>query len=107
MEIVLKWDPKRVFVYLKNYTDRIASEAECLGLEVPPKRGGHIIGISRQDDPSWSDRCSAFLKEQGIIIASRFGKLRVAPHVYNTEKDISLFCGLLSDFVKLERRPRL
>ena len=107
MEIVLKWGPKRVFAHLKRHTDHIASAAEDLGLEVPSKRGGHIVGISRRGDKTWSDRCSSFLKENGVIVASRFGKLRVAPHVYNSEKDIDFFCSLLSKFVESEKLARL
>ena len=72
-----------------------------LGLIVPSQRAGHIIGISKKNDPEWSDRCSCFLKRNGIIIASRFGHLRAAPGVYNTEAEVEIFCDLLSKNVSV------
>ena len=75
-----------------------------LGLRVPTRRAGHICGVDRAGDATWADRCSAFLKTHGVIVASRFGKLRVAPHVYNTESEVRMLCDLLARFEASEGR---
>jgi selenocysteine lyase/cysteine desulfurase len=38
-----------------------------------------------------------FLKARGVIVAERFGRLRCAPHLYNTDDDINLLCQLLEE----------
>lgn len=100
VEMILHWGPNNIFRMLREYTEKVAIVAVKLGLIVPSQRAGHIIGISKKNDPEWSDRCSCFLKRNGIIIASRFGHLRAAPGVYNTEAEVEIFCDLLSKFVK-------
>ena len=108
MELVLGWGPDRICAHLQTYTDRVAATAQELGLHTPPRRAGHIVGVSKRGDPDWSERCSAFLKANGVIVASRFGKLRVAPHVYNTPQEVELLCDLLAQFVGSEMsRARL
>ena len=74
---------------------------------MPSERGGHICGIDKAGDTTWADRCSAFLKKKGVIVASRFGKLRVAPHLYNTEEEIEKLCTLLTMFERTEAQSRL
>ena len=103
MEIVLDWGPERVRSHLQTYTDCVVAKARALGLHTPPWRAGHIVGVSKRGDPTWSERCSSFLKANGVIVASRFGKLRVAPHVYNTPQEVELLCDLLTKFVASEK----
>ena len=102
VELVLQWEPSRVRDMLRRQTDKIAEVAIRLGLRVPSQRAGHICGVDKIGDLEWSDRCSSFLKRNGMIVASRFGKLRVAPHVYNTDAEIEQLCTLLVAFEALE-----
>jgi selenocysteine lyase/cysteine desulfurase len=99
LKMVLAWDPQHIHVTLTAMTTKIGLAAGRLGLSIPAQHGGHIVGISKKHDSEWADRCSTFLKSRGVIIASRFGKLRVAPHLYNTQQEIHLFCTLLKEFV--------
>ena len=108
LELVLRWGPERVRAHLQAFTDRVAAKASTLGLHTPKHRAGHIVGVSKVGDREWSDRCSSFLKSKGVIVASRFGKLRVAPHIYNTSEEVDLLCDLLAEFVDLDdKRSKL
>ena len=91
---------------LRVHTNAVATTAGALGLRVPTRRAGHICGVDRPGDATWADRCSAFLEAHGVIVASRFGKLRVAPHVYNTESEVKMLCELLARFEASEGRHR-
>ena len=101
---VLAWNPEQVHISLSKMTNIIQIAAKELGLVTPKEHAGHILGISALNDPEWSDRCSSYLKSKGIIIASRFGHLRVAPHVYNTPVEISTFCSVLKEFVEQQQQ---
>ena len=106
VETVLRWRPRRVQDTLRAHTDRVAERAAELGLRVPSRRAGHMCGVDRPGDAAWADRCSHFLKARGVVVASRFGKLRVAPHVYNTRDEVQLLCDLLVAFEVSEGRRR-
>ena len=102
VNMVLDWKPANVRDMLQRQTDKVAKTARQLHLRVPSQRAGHICGVDKIGDLEWSDRCSSFLKRNGMIVASRFGKLRVAPHVYNTDAEIEQLCTLLVAFEALE-----
>ena len=104
IEMVLRWGPDQVHNTLRVHTDQIAETATRLGLRIPSRRAAHICGVDRCGDETWADRCSKFLASKGIIVASRFGKLRVAPHVYNTSNEIQQLCTLLTVFEAMEGR---
>ena len=106
VEMVLRWGPDQVHNMLRVHTDQIAAMATRLGLRIPSRRAAHICGVDRCGDETWADRCSTFLASKGIIVASRFGKLRVAPHVYNTSNEIQQLCTLLMAFEVMEGRRK-
>jgi hypothetical protein len=60
------------------------------------------VGLRKRGDASWADRCQAFLKQRGILVASRFGALRVAPYVHNTHAHVQSLIDAVADFEAFE-----
>eukprot|EP00948_MAST-09A_sp_MAST-9A-sp1_P002477 g2477.t1 len=57
----------------------------------------HIIGVKSKTHSS-SELKAFMYNEFNIHVSDRFGCVRVAPHLYNTEKDIAVFGEALSTF---------
>ena len=71
--MLTQWGVDRLGAHAKALTDRVRAMADHLGLRTPSKFH-HIIGVSKVGDPQWSERCSKFLLENGVVINSRFGR---------------------------------
>ena len=53
--------------------------------------------------PEFPEQISKWLKDKvNIVISARFKYLRVAPQVYNTRREISIFLNALKEFMKLQ-----
>lgn len=105
---VLKWGVCNIAACTRLINQRIASGAERHGFDVlPPKlRSPHILGIRAPHNADFSMAdVSAFLKTKRILISSRFGALRVAPHMYNTFDEVDQLIACLGEFVALRRTP--
>lgn len=98
LQQVVAWSPERVQATVAPLAERVASKALALGLCLPKQSVGHILGISHPSDAKWAEGCAAFLQANGVVIASRFGRLRVALHVYNTMEDAERLCSLLEQY---------
>lgn len=46
-----------------------------------------------------ADYLLTYLKEQGIIVAVRSGKVRISPHFYNTEEEIDQIISILNTYL--------
>jgi selenocysteine lyase/cysteine desulfurase len=55
-----------------------------------------LVYLSHQD-PDANERIAQGLKQRRISIAQREGRLRVAPHLYNSSNDIARLTGALSE----------
>jgi selenocysteine lyase/cysteine desulfurase len=92
---LLAWDVRRIADTLKAKTDRIAQAAEALAFQVPPAkaRGPHMIGLTR---PQGIPRdLPARLAQAQVYVSIRGRSIRVAPHLYNTAKDLDRFFDVL------------
>jgi selenocysteine lyase/cysteine desulfurase len=102
VNVVLKWEPRRVLFTIRSLLKPLVmmiSESCNNRLRIPSSYH-HFFGISCKDDVTWADRCSSYLKANGFIVPSRFGSLRVSPHVYNTPDQIKRLARLISRFEK-------
>jgi selenocysteine lyase/cysteine desulfurase len=71
-------------------TDRLARGLEARGLTVvSSRRPGETSAIVAALSPDGRYRETvARLRDQGILIAHRAGRLRISPHFYNTEEEV-------------------
>jgi selenocysteine lyase/cysteine desulfurase len=85
---LLVWGINNIGNSLSHFTDKIASRALELGLTVPNKkeRAPHILGIQFQSGVP--DRLAKNLQRGNIYISIRGNSIRIAPYLYNTNKDV-------------------
>ena len=92
---VAEWGVERIAASIGALTDRIASEVSALGCEVPREddRVRHMIGVRLPGGlpPGLTDR----LAEAKVYVSVRGNSIRVAPHLYNDERDVERFVEVL------------
>jgi selenocysteine lyase/cysteine desulfurase len=104
-EMVAAWGPSAIAQRLAMLTDRIADGVRGIGLSVIDKRlrAPHILSLKFQD------RVLAGLVErlatEGVYVASRIGRMRISPHVYNDEADADRFVAVLTRQFKATAIP--
>jgi selenocysteine lyase/cysteine desulfurase len=100
MEMVAEWGAVAIAQRLSMLTDRIAQELRGLGLDVPDRvlRAPHILSLAFKG--GMPDRLVEGLASEGIYVAPRLGRMRVAPHVYNDEIDADRFVAVLTRRMK-------
>jgi cysteine desulfurase/selenocysteine lyase len=97
LEILLALGPEAVERRVLALADRAGRGLAELGFElVSSRRPGETSGIvaavhPRLPAPALVER----LAGRGVIVATRAGRLRVSPHVYNTEEEIDRFLATL------------
>ncbi len=103
LEQVAAWGIGNIQESLSVLTDAIASGAGGLELEISggEDRVGHMIGIRFSEDsiPELQKK----LLENKIYISFRGGKMRIAPHLFNDERDVERLLAALSDFARVDR----
>ncbi|MFL5619185.1 MAG: aminotransferase class V-fold PLP-dependent enzyme [Gemmatimonadaceae bacterium] len=92
---VLDWGVPRIAATIGALTSRIAAEAKVLGCGVPAdaERVAHIVGVRlpRGLPSGFTER----LAEARVFVSVRGDSLRVAPHLYNDERDVERFIAVL------------
>ncbi|EAU65575.1 aminotransferase, class V superfamily [Stigmatella aurantiaca DW4/3-1] len=85
---VLAWGIADIQDTLGVLTRRVAQGAQALGLEVTPEaqRAGHLVGLKRPG--GYAPSVLATLAARQIFVSVRGDRLRVSPHLYNTEADV-------------------
>jgi len=102
LDLLLEFGPDRIERRLLELRDRIASGLIRLGFTlVSSQRESERSAIVTATMPEVSmedlvDRLAA----EKIAVAVRLGRLRVAPHIYNTESEIDRLLEVLADLVK-------
>ena len=85
---ILEWQVDEIAATLSVMTGEITRRARELGYTVPDqdKRGPHLLGIGFP--PGTAGQAAQRLAAEKIMVSVRGNAMRVAPHLYNTEKDI-------------------
>jgi selenocysteine lyase/cysteine desulfurase len=95
LEQVLEWGVDRVARDVGLLTARIAEAATALGFVAPAEdeRVRHMIGLTLPGGlpPTLADRLSA----ERVHVSIRGNSIRVAPHLYNDERDVVRFLEVL------------
>jgi len=96
MEMLAEWGAAAVMERLAMLTGRIAQGLQQNGVNVPDQkfRAPHILCLK------FAGGMPAGLVEglaaEGIFVASRIGRMRVSPHVFNDEEDADRFVAALA-----------
>eukprot|EP00301_Raphidiophrys_heterophryoidea_P005962 c12446_g2_i4.p1 GENE.c12446_g2_i4~~c12446_g2_i4.p1 ORF type:complete len:419 (+),score=81.28 c12446_g2_i4:37-1257(+) len=102
---VLDWSPEWIQKSISSMTQQICQHAEAIGLQTTFRASaGHMVGICRDianptSHHDFADQLSKFLRAHNIHTSSRFGFVRVAPHVYCSPRDIEATKKALTEFV--------
>ncbi|MCC0018483.1 MAG: aminotransferase class V-fold PLP-dependent enzyme [Rhodobiaceae bacterium] len=95
LQQLLDWGVSNIAATLGEKTAHIAAEAESLGLTSPPAhaRAGHFLGLSRAD--GLPDNLVKRLAADNVFVSVRGTSIRVTPHLYNDEEDVTRFFAAL------------
>jgi selenocysteine lyase/cysteine desulfurase len=92
---VLEWEVPRIAAGIGRLTSRIATEAATLGCTVPAERDRvrHIVGVRLPHGlpAGFTER----LAEARVYVSLRGDSIRVAPHLYNDDRDVERFIAVL------------
>ena len=94
--LVLEWTPDRITEYCTALTKELidrAREAD-FGVEEDPWRARHLVGLRMPAglDPQ---AVGAALADREVHVSLRGTALRISPHVYNDEEDITALWAAL------------
>ncbi len=97
LEQVLAWGPANIQAYCSALTERLVEATAPLGFraETATRRGGHLVGL-RAPEGLDLDALGAHLSAAKVHVSLRGNAVRVAPHVYNDERDIDALVEVLS-----------
>lgn len=93
LELVASWRVPAITARLRALTDRLAEGAEALGLPAAPRalRCPHILGLRMRD----AEAVVARLKDRNVFVSARLGGLRISPHVWVDDADLTRTLGAL------------
>jgi selenocysteine lyase/cysteine desulfurase len=96
MEMMAEWGAAAVAQRLLMLTDRIAEGVRGFGVSVPERRvrAPHILSLGFKDGMP-ADIVDG-LASEGVYVATRLGRLRISPHVFNDEADADRFIAALA-----------
>ncbi|TMJ48812.1 MAG: aminotransferase class V-fold PLP-dependent enzyme [Alphaproteobacteria bacterium] len=96
MEMMAEWGAAAIVQRLAMLTERIADGARDLGVSVPERqlRAPHILSLGFKD--GMPAGLVEGLATESVYVASRLGRLRISPHVFNDETDCDRFVAALA-----------
>lgn len=100
VELLLSAGVAAVEARILELTDRLCEQAPGAGWAVySSRRGDERSGIVSLLPPAGRAAASAvkWLKQRGVVVNHRAGRLRVSPHAYNTADEIDHLVRLLSE----------
>jgi selenocysteine lyase/cysteine desulfurase len=91
MELCAKWGSNAIIERLRMLTDRLADGLRNSGTRVSDARvrAPHILSLSFPN--GMPEDLVERLATENIYVASRLGRMRISPHVYNDESDVDRF----------------
>ena len=96
MEMLAEWGAAAVAQRLGMLTARIAEGVRGIGVSVPEARprAPHILSLEFKD--GMLAGLVEGLASENVDVASRLGRMRISPHVYNDEADADRFVEVLA-----------
>lgn len=101
VELLLEWRPERVRDYCRALTRDLLAEAASLGFTVEDEawRGAHLFGLRLPPGVEMA-RLQQALAERKVFVSIRGDAVRVAPNVYNDERDVAALAEALRAAVR-------
>jgi len=99
LEQIKAWGVENIASTLSSINDEIAAHLEQLGCILPPRelRCPHVFGV--QLPGTKSDSIVTDLKNRKIFVSQRGSALRISPHLFVSEHDISRLKNGLSEYL--------
>ena len=99
VDLVLGWGIGRIADTLEAYNSRLAARLAGIGLDTPPaaERGAHYL--SARLPASAPADLTRQLAGARVYVSERAGRLRITPHVYNTQADADGLVGALENLL--------
>ncbi len=100
MEMMAQWGSAAVVGRLRMLTERLAVALSDSGARIADARvrAPHILSLSFPH--GMPERLNERLAAANVYVASRLGRIRISPHVYNDEQDVDrfveTFCAAMS-----------
>ncbi len=96
MEMMADWGAAAVLQRLQMLTERIADGVRGIGVSVPDPRvrAPHILSLGFKD--GMPAGLVEGLASEDIYVATRLGRMRISPHVFNDEADTDRFVAALA-----------
>ena len=90
LELLMELGPEAVSGRILDRAERVRESARAAGWRVyGSDRPADLSGIVALERPGTDpDRFARELRGRGIALASRRGRVRVSPHVYNDDEDL-------------------
>lgn len=97
LEQINRWGVDNIQEYCAALTRAAATELRALDCWVEDEayRGGHILGVRLRADMD-VEKVKASLQQNRIYVSFRGQAIRVAPHLYNTARDLDRFVRVLA-----------
>jgi len=95
MEMMADWGQAAVAQRLSMLTERIADGVRGIGVSVPERhvRAPHILSLGFKD--GMPAGLVEGLATEEVYVATRLGRMRISPHVFNDEADTDRFVAAL------------
>jgi len=100
MELMARWGFAAVVGRLRMLTDRLAAALSDGTVQIAPApvRAPHILSLSFPH--GMPEGLGARLAAEKVYAATRLGRLRISPHVYNDEADVDRFVAVFRNLMR-------
>ncbi len=91
MEMMAEWGSEAVAARLRMLTDRLAESLRNSGVLIADAnlRAPNVLSLGFRN--GMPEGLIERLAAENVFVASRLGRMRISPHVYNDEADVDLF----------------
>ncbi|MDJ0835988.1 MAG: aminotransferase class V-fold PLP-dependent enzyme [Acidobacteriota bacterium] len=99
LALIQEATPEAIADHIRALCNRLAEGLEALGCVVspPPELRHHIVCFSHPNKPS--NEIDQALKQRGIVVADRGGRVRASPHLYNTHTEVDQFLDAVKEII--------
>ena len=96
LKLVAGWGPEHIAAALAQVTNRLAVTGEAFGLTPTPapERAPHMVGLTLPHGKA--KPVAQAMARENVFVSARDRTLRVAPHLYANEADVTHFANALS-----------
>jgi selenocysteine lyase/cysteine desulfurase len=100
MELVARWGSAAIVGRLRMLTDRLAAGLAESGVRIASVRvrAPHVLSLAFPNRTP--EHLFERLAAENVYVASRLGRLRISPHVYNDEADVDRFIAVFRNIMR-------